>query len=318
MIKDRCAIIVGEGIGNQVQYLPFISSIMKIFDKVDIISSIDHAFKFTHTIFQNHPQVHRVLRSNFLTRDDYYKYRFTMPMVTDIGISEIQLSHLSNTFFSTLMKISEVENNYNSVIDSIQRLSGQKYSLESIIENDLPNQWYKTKSNYSSLNADELDIVIHNGCNIHNTIRDYWGIKLIKNIDDLIRSLKDKYPSIKIASIGSPHEYIDNTINLTGTSFDDTFNIISRCKNYISNDTGTYHIASHMKKKGIVLFTATSLQKNYNQIFHKSFIPYRQSNTLSNCEPCQKFGNGSWLRCIHQSCRDINIDEVLNIYERIR
>ena len=54
-----------------------------------------------------------------------------------------------------------------------------------------------------------------------------------------------------------------NIINYVGKlSIRDSVSVLSQCDNFISNDTGLYHVASALKKNGLVIWRLTSLEKN--------------------------------------------------------
>jgi hypothetical protein len=113
----------------------------------------------------------------------------------------------------------------------------------------------------------------------------------------------------RICSVGTKDEYIEGTDDKTGLDLLTTGGIIKNCKLFIGNDSGLYHYSNTLGVKNIVLFTATSIKKNYDKRFHKySTLIYRDDLT---CRPCQ--GNRGWKNCKTWECRNIDPKIVANI-----
>jgi ADP-heptose:LPS heptosyltransferase len=65
----------------------------------------------------------------------------------------------------------------------------------------------------------------------------------------------------------------------------DTLGIIKNCKLFLGTDSGLYHCANALEVKNIVLFTATSIVKNYDNRFHKYSTILGRDDL--DCRPCQ-------------------------------
>ena len=153
------------------------------------------------------------------------------------------------------------------------------------------------------------DVVISNGYNRQGSAN--WSIKeypYYKEVSDL---LKEK--NLHICSLGAPNEYISGTVDRTGLSLLDSLGIIANSKLVLSNDSGLYHAANALGVKNIVIFTATSIEKNFDSRFHK-FSTIMGRDDL-DCRPCQA-GRG-WKNCKTWECREIKPEVIANKVEEL-
>ena len=152
------------------------------------------------------------------------------------------------------------------------------------------------------------DIVIANGYNPHGSAD--WSIKSYPYYEKVVKLLNRKY---KVCSIGSKQEYIKGTHNETGLPLLDSLGIIKNSKLLISNDSGMYHCANALEIPNIVIFSATSISKNYDVKFHKySTLLYRDD---LECRPCQ--AGHKWKKCKTWECREIDPQLVVNTIKKI-
>ena len=93
-------------------------------------------------------------------------------------------------------------------------------------------------------------------------IADKWFVKSYKYYKELVDELVKR--NARICTIGFPNEYIKGTDNFTGIGLYNSIGLIANAELVITNDTGFYHIASLLNKKTIVIFTFTSIKKNYD------------------------------------------------------
>lgn len=291
MNKKLLAIIVGQGIGNQVQMLPAINEIYNLYSheyNFHIINTEPHCILFTKYLFKN-LNIYEYPPINIK-----YDAKITFPFTKDINLNCTSLNK-KNYPFTERMKVSEVQINIEA-INNLNNIANNIYNVE---------HYFPVNNNVS---IKKYDIIIHNGCNINPINPNLWKIKLYNNMNELVNNINKDY---NIACIGNKNEYINGCINETGRSIEESVELIRNCKLFISNDTGTYHIAAALKKKGIVIFTATSHLKNYNSIFHNSIQVIRKNIP---CSPCQIKGNGYWLGCQNnRDCTYISIEDIKNI-----
>ena len=156
---------------------------------------------------------------------------------------------------------------------------------------------WEGECNYTPMDY-SYDVVIHNGYNRYGSAD--WSIKSYQHYGDVAWALQDK--GYNVASVGSRGEYISGTSNQTGLDLLSTIGIIKNSKLFLSNDSGLYHCANAVKTDNIVIFTATSIIKNYDSRFHKYSTIIGRDDL--ECRPCQ-VGRG-WKKCDHWGCREIN------------
>lgn len=100
-------------------------------------------------------------------------------------------------------------------------------------------------------------------------------------------------------------------------SWEELVEVFQKCKNFVGNDGGLTHLAAASGVKGVVLFGATSVEKNkpYNsdmKVIRKNY----------SCQPCQFCANGINMTSYFNSCpyqikcmRDISAEEVSKYLE---
>jgi GT2 family glycosyltransferase len=118
----------------------------------------------------------------------------------------------------------------------------------------------------------------------------------------------------KVASVGSPGEYVPGTLDLTGLSFEESLGVVKKARLLISNDTGMYHAANLVGTQNLAIFTFTDLVKNFEKRFHL----YSDAVRLDlECSPCMKGigGEAVWLErkpWCGWRCRQIPFEHVFN------
>jgi len=161
--------------------------------------------------------------------------------------------------------------------------------------------------NYNE-SEDKYDVAIHDGYNKRGVLD--WSIKSYPYYKEVATLLKEK--GFSVCSLGTPEEYILGTEDKTGMPLLDTIGVVANSKVFLSNDSGLYHCANALGVKNVVIFTATSIKKNYDKRFHK-YSEGISRNDL-RCMPCQ--GNHGWKVCKTWDCRNINPYMVADIVGR--
>lgn len=146
---------------------------------------------------------------------------------------------------------------------------------------------------------EKFDIVLNNGYNPVGSAN--WRVKSYPHYEELTNLLKAR--GYSICSIGTKKEHIKGTENMTGLPLLDSLGIIKNSKMLICNDSGMYHCANALNKDNITLFTATSVEKNYDKRFHTfSTLIFRDDLP---CRPCQ--ATRRWNKdCKTWDCREID------------
>ena len=168
---------------------------------------------------------------------------------------------------------------------------------------DIPMEIQRDLTMFPSMHSG--DVVIHNGA------LKGWDRKKYPYMEDVGRILIEK--GYDVSCIGSPDEYVIGK-NCTGTSLKTTIGTIFNHKVYLGTDTGTYHLAALMNKPGVVVFTATDPQKNWDKDYHKSISV---ASTHLPCQPCQ---NGyhfmpEFHTCKEEYCKSLNPQQVAKMVE---
>ena len=145
---------------------------------------------------------------------------------------------------------------------------------------------------------DTYDIVMHNGYNPKGTAN--WEIKSYPWYVEVAKMFKES--KLSVCSVGAKSEYIFNTVDLTGINLMNSLGLIKNAKLFIGNDSGLYHCANALGVTNVVIFTATSIAKNYDSRFHK-FSTIIGRDDLK-CRPCQS--GKHWKNCKTWECKNIH------------
>lgn len=288
-MSNKVLFCTGEGVGNVIQTIPAIRTLKEVLGyDVDYW----HAFG-SYSIPKIIPYVDKWIVGQKIKSIDpsEYKGKVSTLWTRDyLNISPLEKLQLLNNIQPLRMDRSEVD----TYMD-IARDLGVK-------EKDLI--WHG-ECNYNKLrkSKDQYDIVIHNGFNHFGAAN--WEVKSYSYYKEVVKLLS----KFKICSVGAKGEYINGTIDKTELDLLTTGGIIKNCKLFLSNDSGLYHYANTLKVKNVVIFTATSVKKNFDSRFHKySTIVGR--NDLE-CRPCQ--GNRGWKNCKTWECRNIEPEIIVNV-----
>lgn len=293
---------IGQGIGNQIEMLPAINLIKQKYPEHTLVflNTMPHCYHISELIFKEHLLFKDTISMKNTIDVSLIDGLINMPFVTSISIQNISNMTQPTFSYEDRLRKSEILTNL-MVVENRPQYPIELYNVSNYL-----------KINDSVINkAKEYDILIHNGYNKANPVKDFWKVKEYDKFSEVAERLKYKY---KIASIGKRDEYVVGTIDETNKDIEDSIALIKKCRIFVSTDTGTYHIAAALKKPGVVLFTATSIDKNYDRLFHKSFHIMRRHDL--NCQPCQPSGNGTWLNCsINKECKNISVDELIDQIE---
>jgi hypothetical protein len=157
----------------------------------------------------------------------------------------------------------------------------------------------------------DVDVVLHNG----GLNKGSWVFKKYPHFEELAKQIKDM--GYTVWSVGSEEEVIPGTKTVPCgiKNLPLTVNLIANAKFYIGTDTGTAHIAGLLERPGIVIYTMTDPNKNYDREFHKS-LKIVQSD--ADCSPCQKGYHfmPTGKECKYPAeCQDIPVGYILGVFE---
>lgn len=277
----------GEGIGNVIQTVPVLRTIKEVLGY-----DIDMWYAFgAFAIPKLIPYVDKWYSGRSITNANFSGYKgIVSTFWTRDYIKVLSGTKLLNKITKFSFGRSEVD-----VYMDIARDLGAR-------EKDL--LWYG-KCIYEPMD-EKFDIVISDGYNRFGSAN--WSVKSYIYHEQLVKLLNKK--SMSVCSIGAPNEYIKGTVDKTGLSLLKSGGIIKNSKLLISNDSGMYHYANALGTKNVVIFTATSIDKNYEKRFHKySEVVCRED---LQCRPCQN--KQRWRKgCKDWKCRDIDPEVISKI-----
>jgi len=289
MSNKKIIFATGEGVGNVLQTLPCLRTLKEVLNyEVDFW----HAFGAFYIPKNLIPYINNYFRGSEISRinpNDYSGLVSTFWTRNHLNIPALKQLKLLNS----IQPLSAYHSEVDTYMDIARDLGAKEEDL----------LWYG-KCNYKE--ADEkYDVVIHNGYKRDPNLD--WSVKSYPYYREVVKLLK----GLRICSVGAKNEYIEGTENRTGLDLLDSLGIIKNCKVFLGNDSGLYHCANALGVKNVVIFTATSIDKNYDKRFHKySTLVYR--NDL-DCRPCQ--GNRGWKKCKTWECREIHPQAIVNAIE---
>lgn len=150
----------------------------------------------------------------------------------------------------------------------------------------------------------KYDVVIHDGFNPHGSAN--WKIKSYPHYSMVADALVKR--GYSVCSVGQSHEHVRGTEDRTNLTLLSTLGVIKNCKVFLGNDSGLYHCANALEVKNVVIFTATSIEKNYDSRFHK-FSTIIGRDDLK-CRPCQD--GRRWKNCGTWECRQMDPELVFS------
>lgn len=290
-MEKKLLLCVGEGLGNVIQTLP-LAKILKEnnipFDVLNLSNCPTHHIGF---LFKEYAEV---LQHVYVTTRDNYSGR--IELATTKGSLRIE-ERLKLPCINDIQKQNIYTNERNEI--DVYLDVARELGLE--INDNCYNVKIKAEK------AERFNFIIHNGSSLVNP--EEWKRKKYPKMPDVAERLLDR--GFSVGCIGHPKEYVFFGENRTRTTLEEAINLINSCDVFISNDTGTYHLAAALKKRGIVIFTATSITKNYCPNFHRSI---KIIKTDLQCQPCQF--TDRWTKCNEHvfnkwACRDVSVDFVV-------
>jgi len=155
------------------------------------------------------------------------------------------------------------------------------------------------------------DIVLCNGG--FNT--DKWRRKKYPHFEQLAEMLH--ILGYSVVSVGRKDEYIPGTVDKTEIGMVETAEIIANSRMGIFTDSGWYHWKGLIGGKGIALFTATNVKKNYHPLAYPEITVMQKG---LKCQPCQSETwecTEMWHRCTQWRCQDIEPKKIVKNVQKI-
>lgn len=279
----------GEGIGNVIQTLPVVRTIKEVLGH-----DIDfwHAYGTFKIPGKLMPYVDRWIVGNQINKINDHDYAGAVTTLwTQSAMGQGMFKRLP-VFNTTEPRLSMERSEVDTYMDIARQLGAKEENLI----------WWGA-CNYGEV-EEKFDIVIHNGYNRHSTMK--WDVKSYPHYEKLV----EYFDGLKVCSVGSKEEYIKGTVDRTGLSLVESLGLIKNARLFVGNDSGLYHCANALETDNIVIFTATSVAKNYDPRFHK-FTTIICRDDLECRKECQK--KSGWKNeCRHWRCREIDPEVVLH------
>lgn len=257
----RILVCIGEGIGNIIETLPLLVTLREAGHEVEVFIT-NCSFSVTKDIFPGF----RVWMSSeaaemnanafdgkvmtiwaYVHKDDdrdVSEALESIPTLNDIGRQQMRLD------------TSEVR----VYLNAAEELGIEEEDFTYDTKKDLgENAYYGFEHNGN-------DVIFADGYNYKNST-DKWWVKSYPLYPDLAEKLKSD--DLRVASVGAKREHVPGTSDYTGLDLLDSFSLIKRCKCVVTNDSAMYHAAAAFGTPCVVLFTFTSVPKNYDENFHK-------------------------------------------------
>ncbi len=326
-----------SGFGNIVMALPTIRAIRKKYPNAEI-TFLTHSIN--KTIIQNDPSINEVICFDIV---NIFKTVISIPSFFseikkkqfDMAIDFEQFSRFSALIsllsgakirigFDTLgqkrEKLFNIQVKYNDNNHTSKTFGDIGKALKVKIDFNDRKIFLETKdkekidSLLKSENINKIDTLvgIHPGCGLNNPKRKWEKEKIAELADFLI----DKY-GVKIFFTGSSREKslikkIQELMNHESADFSDKVDLkelaelISRCKAFVSSDTGPLHLASAMEIP-VISFFGPNTPLLYGPLGKNNLIFYKKMP----CSPCTTNFNEKTSTCKHFVCiKNITVKEV--------
>lgn len=282
----KLLVVHGEGLGNIIEVLPLLDALDRRFGKVDVaLARASYSFSpdlfFGRKVYMPDEKVPDVYDGKVTTVWGDVHGKHILPGTKVLNQVKRQQMRMDQ---------SEVDVYLNAARDLGIPESDFRFDCRQLL-------------GHSSV-EEEYDILIADGYS--KVLPGVWNAKSYRHYEELARLLSER--GLTVGSIGSKKELIPGTHDCTGRELLDTLGLIKNCGVLISNDTGAYHCAAAFRKPAVVLFTFTSVVKNYDSRFHATVVPLYVDNL--SCRPdCQRMQR--WRKCDHHSCRDYPVNDVM-------
>lgn len=282
-MAKRFLFCTGEGLGNIAQTIPVIRTMIEVLNyRVDfwhIFGSYDLS-KFIPYVDKwfNGSDIHKRINLE----------RYTGKVSTIWGKDHLGDKSLGSIkLFNDIKRLDKSRSEVDTYMD-IARDLGVK-------EEDI--LWHGNCLFNSS--KEKFDVVLNNGYN-KKVPHNRWVRKSYPYYDEVANILKKE--GLRVCSIGTKNEYINGTEDRTGLELLDSLGIVKNTGVFVSNDTGLYHCANALEVPNVVIFTYTSMTKNYEPRFHKySTVVKREDLNCLECQDTDRF-----KKCTEFKCREID------------
>jgi ADP-heptose:LPS heptosyltransferase/glycosyltransferase involved in cell wall biosynthesis len=268
--EKRILVAVGAGLGNIVQTSPLIRRLAEHYGRpVDVVVKED--FKGCSVLVAGSPYVNMVfpLDRNILHReyDLVYVTHSFGDIIPSFNANQV-IAARRHFVFQMTKDIHEAEFNLFCARELLgvpyEKADAAKYFVANASRSAIPNGI----------------IGIHSGGKGGEWEEGSWLNKRWPYYKELVAALQQR--GYKVASFGVASEYVEGTIDLTGTPLMESVRNIAQCSYFIGNDSGLMHIADALGVPLTTIFGPTSVVKNGPLSPTSSVIELKK-----DCAPCQ-------------------------------
>lgn len=280
------AIIIGDGIGNQIMTTPMIQAVKKLGYEIDLYIPIG--------IITDMFDGWNIIR-NLYKRKNPVGYNYDVAIKT--------FSTVSIGFPNAKVKIVTPHGGHDGIhevecaFEAARRLG---YKGDVLL--------YHIEIAHKNYNLPKNTVVIHPGC------KRKWLLKVYPYFSKVIDLLIEKEYNVVLVGgeedIGT--EWNPKATNyINKLSLKETASIIKQADYFISGDSGIMHVACTVGTKGLALFGPTSLIKNSPRFGNIEVLQGK-----AECVPCYEKSTGvirRWTECKYdrQCLRSISPEEII-------
>lgn len=303
MNNKKLLVCHGEGIGNTIQIAPLLRTLKEIFGY-----ELDYWHTFGSYVIAKglFPYVNNTFLSQEINKANISAYS---GVVSTFWARDF-IKHLPLKLLAPIYPLSMERSEVDTYMQIARDLGVVEEDIiwEACCNYGTSEEGMYEYEKWKNLKT-KFDIVISNGYNRKSKI---WAVKGYDHYEKVVDILKEK--GYSVCSVGSKEEYIKGTVDMTGLKLLDTLGVIKNSMLLLSNDSGLYHCANALQTNTVVLFTATSIAKNYDKRFHKYTTILGRDDL--KCRPCQ--AGRRWLKdCKEWLCQDIDPQLIVSTIETL-
>lgn len=145
-----------------------------------------------------------------------------------------------------------------------------------------------------------------------------------KNIEGILKLIKEKYPNYNIVNYGLPFEWnIEGTISVGELPYNSAPYLLAECETFIAIDSSLQHFSAckNVRKKGIVIWGATDpisfgYELNYN-LTNQCPLKDQHCSRPYFQHTSDVVGKGAIWNCPSRECINIAPEQVMEFVEKV-
>lgn len=294
-MPDRVLLVISDGIGNILQWLPLVATLQKVKGWHIDIAFESPNYPIPSSLFPG-------LRASLLS--DFRIQNYSGVIVD--GRAQDHL--LSRGEWHSRFDGINILNDPRKQLINAQRpfvRSEVDVRLDVARELGIPDSKFEFYFHLETPQPLEFfDVVMINGYNTKS--KEQWGLKQYPQMSCVAEKLLNL--GYSVCCLGEHNQTIGCCTDRTGLLLEQSLAILREASLVISTDTGLYHAANLFMIPNIVIFTFTSDIKNYDYRFHQ-FSTVIKNNNVACRDVCQD--KILWKRCCTPDCQNIDPNRIL-------